>query len=151
MSVARPQRVLFLCGLNSVRSPMAAALLREMTGKGTTVASAGVRKDILDPFAAAAMAEVGIDITDHEPTTIEELEDLEGLDFSLIVTLAPEAHHIALALTHRIDAEVEYWPTADATATEGNREQRLDAYRAVRDQLSARIRERFAPRALGNE
>ena len=82
------------------------------------------------------MAEAGIDIAEHEPMTIDELEDLEGLDFDLIVTLSPEAHHTALALTHRIAAAIEYWPTADPTATEGNREQRLDAYRAVRDQLA---------------
>jgi protein-tyrosine-phosphatase len=91
------------------------------------------------------MAEAGIDISAHEPMTIEELEDLEGLDVDLIVTLSPEAHHTALALTDRIAAAVEYWPTADPTATEGNREQRLDAYRAVRDQLSERIKARFFP------
>ena len=139
----RPRAVLFVCGLNSVRSPMAAALLRQMSANGIAVASAGVRKDALDPFAVAAMAETGIDISAHEPTTIDELEDLEGLDFDLIVTLSPEAHHTALALTHRIAAAIEYWPTADPTATEGNREQRLDAYRAVRDQLMARIKARF--------
>ena len=68
---ARPQAVLFVCGMNSVRSPMAAALLRQMAGEGIAVASAGVRKDILDPFAMAAMLEAGIDITQHEPTTID--------------------------------------------------------------------------------
>jgi hypothetical protein len=46
---------------------------------------------------------------------------------------------------------VEYWPTADPSAAEGSREQRLDAYRAVRDQLLARIRERFSRRSTGNE
>jgi len=77
--------------------------------------------------------------------TFEELEDLEdGLAYDLIVTLAPEAHHKALELTHRLPAAVEYWPTADPTAIEGNREQRLDAYRAVRDQLMQRIKTRFA-------
>jgi protein-tyrosine-phosphatase len=146
---ARPRAVLFVCGLNSLRSPMAAALLRQMSGEGLTVASAGVRKDDLDHFAVAAMAEIGIDIAGHEPTTIAELEDVEGLDFDLIVTLSPEAHHTALALTHRIAAAVEYWPTADPSATEGNREQRLDAYRAVRDQLTAHIRDRFFPAAGG--
>ena len=140
---SRPQAVLFVCAFNSVRSPMAAALLRQMAGEGIAVASAGVHKDTLDPFAAAAMMEAGIDITEHEPMTIDELEDLEGLNFDLIVTLSPEAHHTALALTHRIAAAIEYWPTADPTATEGNREQRLDAYRTVRDQLTARIKARF--------
>jgi protein-tyrosine-phosphatase len=143
--------VLFVCAFNSVRSPMAAALLKQMAGEGIAVTSAGVRKDILDPFAMAAMLESGIDIAGHEPRTIVELEDLEGLDFDLIVTLSPEAHHTALALTHRIAAKVEYWPTADPTASEGNREQRLDAYRAVRDQLLRKIRERFGRESSGNE
>jgi protein-tyrosine-phosphatase len=142
-AASKPRAVLFVCAFNSVRSPMAAALLRAAAGEGLTVASAGVRKDALDPFAVAVMDENGIDISAHEPMTIDELEDIEGLDFDLIVTLSPEAHHTALALTHRIPAAVEYWPTADPTATEGNRAQRLDAYRAVRDQLQARIKARF--------
>jgi protein-tyrosine-phosphatase len=140
----RPRAVLFACGQNSIRSPMAAALARMLLPPPVRIASAGVRKGDLDPFAVAAMAEVGIDIAEHEPTTIEEIEDLDGLDFDLIVTLAPEAHHRALTLTHRIGAEVEYWQTADPSNVEGNREQRLDAYRAVRDQLAARIAARFA-------
>ena len=130
---------------------MAAALLRQMAGEGMTVASAGVRKDILDPFAMAAMLEAGIDITAHEPMTIDELEDLEGLDFDLIVTLSPEAHHKALELTRTLAADVEYWPTVDPTAIEGSREQRLNAYRDVRDQLLQRIRARFFVRPGGNE
>jgi protein-tyrosine-phosphatase len=140
-----PQAVLFACGLNSVRSPMAAALLRQMRGAPLYAASAGVRAAELDPFAVAAMAEIGIDIASHRPITFEELEDLEGLNFDLIVTLSPEAHHKALALTHRLAAEVEYWATPDPADVEGNRAQRLDAYRSVRDQLSARLRSRFFP------
>ena len=129
---------------------MAAALLKQMLGTSLYVGSAGVRKGELDGFAIAAMNEIGIDIASHEPMTFEELEDLEdGLDFDLIVTLAPEAHHKALELTHRISAAVEYWPTPDPTDIEGHREQRLDAYRAVRDQLLARISARFSPSRQG--
>ena len=147
---SKPRAVLFACGSNSVRSPMAAALMRQMFGGAFTVASAGVRKGELDAFAVAAMSEIGIDIAEHQPMTFEELEDIEdGLDFDLIVTLAPEAHHKALELTYRLAAAVEYWPTADPTVIEGNREQRLDAYRAVRDQLTARIAARFAPSQHG--
>jgi len=83
--------------------------------------------------------------------TFEEVEDLEGLNFDLVVTLAPEAHHKALDLTRTLALEVEYWPTADPTIVEGNREQRLDAYREVRDQLMRRIRQRFGTGATGNE
>ena len=151
MAVARPLAVLFACGLNSVRSPIAAGLFGQMFGRSTYVGSAGVRKGELDPFAVAVMAEIGIDISRHKPVTFEELEDLEGLNFDLIVTLTPEAHHKALELTRRVAAEVEYWPTPDPTIQEGNREQRLDAYRAVRDQLLRRIKDRFSAAPLGNE
>jgi protein-tyrosine-phosphatase len=148
---ARPQAVLFACGLNSVRSPMAAALFKRTFGRQAYVGSAGVRRGELDPFAVAAMEEIGLDIGKHRPMTFEELEDWEGLNFDLIVTLAPEAHHKALDLTRTIAAEVEYWPTPDPTIQEGSREQRLDAYRAVRDQLMHRIKERFGSMSTGNE
>lgn len=148
---SRPQAVLFTCGQNAVRSPMAAALFRHLFGKRVYVASAGVQKGELDPFAVAVMDELGIDISRHRPMTFEELEDLEGLNFDLIVTLSPPAHHKALELTRMIAADVEYWPTPDPTAVEGSREQRLDAYRAVRDDLLAHIRERFGKAATGNE
>ncbi len=148
----RPQAVLFACGLNSVRSPMAAGLFRELFGKTIYVGSAGVQHGgELDPFAVAAMAEVGIDISRHKPHTFEELDELEGLNFDLIVTLSPQAHHRALELTRTSAATVEYWPTHDPTAIEGSREQRLGAYREVRDELMARIRERFGRSGGVNE
>ena len=147
---ARPQAVLFACGMNSVRSPMAAGLFKHFFGR-TYVGSAGVRKGELDPFAVAAMEELGLDIGKHKPMTFEEMEEWEGLNFDLIVTLSPEAHHRALELTRTLAADVEYWPTPDPTPTEGTREQRMDAYRAVRDQLARRIRERFSGQQAGNE
>jgi len=147
----RPHAVLFACGMNSVRSPMAAGLLQQMFGKTVYVGSAGVQKGELDPFAVAAMEEIGIDIARHKPITFEELDELEGLNFDLVVTLSPPAHHRALELTRTTAAEVEYWPMMDPTITEGNREQRLDAYRQLRDQLMTRIRERFGRPGGGNE
>jgi protein-tyrosine-phosphatase len=150
-SAQQPLAVLFACGLNSVRSPIAAGLFSQMFGRAIYVGSAGARKGELDPFAVAVMTELGIDIARHKPVTFEELDDLEGLNFDLIVTLAPEAHHRALELTRTSGIDVEYWPTADPSAVEGSRAQRLDAYRDVRDQLLARIRQRFAGRGAGNE
>jgi protein-tyrosine-phosphatase len=148
---SRPQAVLFACGMNAIRSPMAAGLLRQLYGKMLYVASAGVRKGYLDPLAVAVMEEIGVDIARHEPVTFEELETLEGLNFDLIVTLSPPAHHKALELTRTNAASVEYWPTVDPTSVEGTREQRLESYRAVRDELMARIRERFGAPSVGNE
>jgi protein-tyrosine-phosphatase len=147
----QPLAVLFACGLNSVRSPIAAVLFAQMFGRSIYVGSAGVRKGELDPFAVAVMAEIGLDISKHKPVTFEELEEWEGLNFDLIITLAPEAHHRALELTRISGTDVEYWPTADPTVVEGNREQRLDAYRQVRDQLLERLRDRFSRQRPGNE
>jgi protein-tyrosine-phosphatase len=130
---------------------MAAALFKQMLGRQIYVASAGVRKEELDPFAVAVMEEVGIDMSRHRPMTFEELDDWEGLNVDLIVSLSPEAHHKALDLTRTMAADVEYWPTPDPTAAEGSREQRLDAYRAVRDQLTGRIKARFGGGMEGNE
>src|SRR3954469_14842115 len=139
-----PQAVLFACGQNSVRSPMAESLLRQMFPKALHVRSAGVKRGELDAFAVAVMAELGQDISKHKTKTFEDLEDWEGLNFDLIVTLSPEAHHKALELTRTVAAEVEYWPTPDPTGADGNREQKLGAYREVCDGLFARIRKRFA-------
>src|SRR6202161_3058215 len=150
-SPAQPLAVLFACSFNAIRSPMAAAMLRQMLGSSIYVGSAGVRKGDPDPFAVAVMAEIGLDISRHKPLTFEELDDLEGLNFDLIVTLAPEAPHRALEITRTSAVDVEYWPTPDPSVVEGSREQRLQAYRAVRDQLLAHINERFAARRSGNE
>jgi protein-tyrosine-phosphatase len=136
----RIQSVLFVCAFNSVRSPMAEALARHYFGKSIYVQSAGVRKSDADGFMVAALDEIGIDASRHKPRTLDELEEWEGLNFDLIVSLSPEAHHAALELTRTVAAEVEYWPTPDPTLAQGTREQMLDAYRDVRDGLSYRIR-----------
>jgi protein-tyrosine-phosphatase len=138
-----PGAVLFACTMNSVRSPMAAAILRHLAGRRAYVESAGVRAGGPDAFAQAVMDEIGIDITRHTPRTLRDLHDTS---FDLIVTLSPEAHHQALELTRTMAVDVEYWPTFDATLMvgQGSREQTLQAYRTVRDQLFKRIKQRFA-------
>jgi protein-tyrosine-phosphatase len=137
-----PGAVLFACSMNSVRSPMAAAILRHLAGRRVWVESAGVRPGSHDPFVDAVMEEIGIDVSRHLPHTLADLHDTS---FDLIVTLSPEAHHQALELTRTMAVEVEYWPTFDATIMRGlgNREQILSAYRAVRDTLFQRIKTRF--------
>jgi protein-tyrosine-phosphatase len=71
------------------------------------------------------------------------LAESHDTSFDLIVSLSPEAHHKALDLTGRFAVDVEYWPTPDPTLASGNREQILSAYRAVRDGLFRRIKQRF--------
>ena len=119
---------------------MGAAILRHLAGNRLYVESAGVRAGETDPFAIAVMEELGIDLSQHKPVSLADLHDTS---FDLIVTLAPEAHHQALELTRSQAIDVEYWPTPDPTAASGNREQILSAYRAVRDGLFQKIKQRF--------
>jgi protein-tyrosine-phosphatase len=137
-----PGAVLFACTMNAVRSPMAAAILRHLAGRRCYVESAGVRAGELDPFVVAVMDEIGIDVSQHKPRTLADLNDTS---FDLIVSLSPEAHHQALELTRTMAVDVEYWPTFDASLMmgQGNRDQTLQAYRQVRDLLFMKIKRRF--------
>lgn len=137
-----PSSVLFACTFNSIRSPMAEALLKHLHGRHIYVDSVGVRDAEIDPFAVAVMDEVGIDMSKHRAKTFDELEDTS---FDLVVSLSPEAQHSAVELTRTMACEVEFWPVLDPTAVEGSREEMLEAYRMVRDHLRRRILERFPP------
>ena len=141
IELQQASNVLFACTMNAVRSPMAAALMRHLAGEGVYVESAGVKAGALDPLAVEAMAEIGLKIGQHRPRCFEDLEDGS---FDLVITLSPEAQHKAVELTRTAATQVEYWPTIDPTAVEGSREQRLAAYRAVRDQLAERLKQRFS-------
>ncbi|MEQ8395094.1 low molecular weight phosphatase family protein [Thalassobaculum sp.] len=138
--IAQPSAVLFACNMNAVRSPMAEALLKRRLRTRVYVDSCGVRHGTLDPFVVEVMAELGIDVAKHRPKSFDELED--GF-FDLIVSLSPEAQHRSIELTRTMACDIEYWPTLDVTMLDGNRATRLDAYRAVRDELDRRIRKRF--------
>jgi protein-tyrosine-phosphatase len=137
---ALPGSVLFACTLNSVRSPMAEALLKLLHPKRIFVDSAGVRASEVHPLAVAAMAEIGIDLSRHRAKTFDALADAS---FDLIVTFAPEAHHRALELTRILACEVEYWPMFDPTIEEGSHAARLAAFQSLRDTLRERIIARF--------
>jgi protein-tyrosine-phosphatase len=135
-----PSAVLFCCTQNAIRSPMAEGMLKHLLGKKIYIDSVGVRAGELDPFAVAAMDEIGIDISKHKSKTFDTLEDSS---FDLIISLSPEAQHKAVDMTRTMACDVEFWNTFDPSIIEGSREQRMDAYRDVRDRLMERIRERF--------
>lgn len=137
---AMPSAVLFICGMNSIRSPIAETLARSLLPSTVYIASAGVEKGEPDHFVDEVLDEVGLKRISPHPKTFEELEDHY---FDLIITLSPKAHHMALELTRTTSVHVEYWPTPDPTLVRGRRSQILDAYRDVRDNLRHHIQERF--------
>ncbi|MDF2765772.1 MAG: low molecular weight phosphatase family protein [Rhodospirillales bacterium] len=142
-----PEAVLFACTRNAIRSPMAEALLKHFHGARVYVQSVGVRPVPIDPFAIAAMEEMGIDIARHRQRSFDDLEDDS---FDLVISLSPEAQHRAVEMTRHMACEVEFWNTFDPSLVEGNREVRLDAYREVRDALMRRILERFPLQRMGS-
>lgn len=141
-----PGSVLFACNHNSIRSPMAAAMLQRLHGRRIFVDSVGLRALPIDPFVVAVMEEMGIDLARHRPKSFEELEDSS---FDLVISLTPQAQHRAVELTRTMACEVEFWPSHDPSAVEGSRTEILAAYRALRDGLWRRIRERFPPGPAG--
>lgn len=143
----RPSSVLFACTFNSIRSPIAAAILRHLHGTRIHVDSVGVHARELDGFAAFVADEIGLDLHGHKPKTFEELEDSS---FDLVISLSPEAQHKAVEMTRAMACEVEFWNTLDPSIVDGPREVRLDAYRQVRDELRRRILERFPPQRLAS-
>jgi protein-tyrosine-phosphatase len=137
-----PGSVLFACTHNAIRSPMAEALLKFLHGQRIFVQSVGVRPSGTDPFAIAALDEIGLDLSRHMPKSFDDLEDDY---FDLVVSLSPEAQHRAVELTRTSSCEIEFWPTFDPSIVEGSREVRLDAYRTLRDDLLERLEQRFPP------
>jgi protein-tyrosine-phosphatase len=136
----RPGAVLFACSLNSVRSPMAEALMKHLLGTTIFVDSAGVQCTGLDPFVLEVVSEVGYERKEHHSKTLDELQDHA---FDLIIALTPEARDRAEEVVKGEAVDVEYWPVEDPTLEGGSRAQRLDAYRRLRDDLIVRIKDRF--------
>lgn len=135
-----PSAVLFACTMNSIRSVMAAGILKWLHGTRIYVDSVGVRKGEPDGFAIEVMDEIGIDISRHRPKTFEELDDD---NFDLVISLSPEAQHKAVEMTRTFACDVEFWRTFDPSILEGSRDMRLDGYREVRDDLMKRLKARF--------
>jgi len=120
---------------------MGEALLKHLLGHRIYVDSVGVRSGEIDPFVVEVMDEIGIDVSRHRSKSFDDLEDTS---YDLIISLSPEAQHKAVDLTRTMACDVEFWNTFDPTLVEGSRENRLQAYRDVRDQLKKRIEDRFA-------
>lgn len=130
--------VLFACNMNSVRSPMAAALLRRQAGDAVKIDSAGVYEGGLDPFVEIVMGELGVSMHDHEPKT---LDDVDLSKFDVVIALTPEA--AIEARRHLPRASIEFWDTENPSEERGGRDAIISAYRGVRDALTEKLRRRF--------
>ncbi|MCY4035659.1 MAG: arsenate reductase ArsC [Hyphomicrobiales bacterium] len=135
-----PDAVLFACNQNSIRSPMAEAILKHILGDKIYVDSCGLVASEIDPFVLAVMDEINIDLSKHKAKSFDNLADTS---FNLIIALTPESLECANEFTRAISVAVEYWPTSNPSDTIGSREHKLEAYRRVRDDLIKQIQKRF--------
>ncbi|TVS16633.1 MAG: arsenate reductase ArsC [Gammaproteobacteria bacterium] len=117
-------RILFLCVSNAARSQMAEGLARALLPASVTVESAGSEPGTLNPDAVAVMAEIGIDISKHQPKGLDAV-DVAGAD--VIVTLcADEICPVVPGAVKRL-----HWPISDPVDVESSR--------AARAQIQDRI------------
>ena len=130
-------RLLFLCVANSSRSQMAEGLARRMVPPDATVQSAGSAPTEVNPFAVAAMKEVGIDLSTHRSTSVDEI-DRATVD-TVITLCAEEVCPVFLG-----DAERHHWPFPDPAAATGSDADKLAAFREVRDAIKAKLEAFFA-------
>lgn len=138
--------VLFVCSMNSVRSPMAAALVRQAFPGRIIARSVGVNGGKADQFVHEVMEEIGIDMSVHTPHILDELV---ANRFDLVVTLSDDAPE-AVARKGLEAGEVEQWTVTDPSLVEGSRDVVLSAYRELRDGLRRRVRNRLEPLVSGS-
>lgn len=129
-------RVLFLCTHNSARSQMAEGLLRHLAGDRFDAHSAGTEATHVRPLAARAMDEIGVDISRQESKTLDRYLQ-EPFDYVVTVCdAANEACPVFPGAKERL-----HWSFPDPSQATGTEEERLGVFRAVRDEVRARIEE----------
>ena len=137
-----PNSVLFVCQLNSIRSPMAEALARKLYDGKTYSDSCGVHAGDLDDFMVTVLAEQGMDMSGHEAQSMAQLQDS---NFDHVVAFTDSAFKAASAVFEDSDAQIALWPMPDTTQGSLDVRAMLDNYRSVRDMIKTRMIREFGP------
>ncbi|MFC2077012.1 arsenate reductase ArsC, partial [candidate division KSB1 bacterium] len=124
------KRILFLCTGNSARSQMAEGLINGRFGDAYTAFSAGLEPSRVNPRAIRTMEEIGLDISGQLSKHVDEFEDEK---FDAVITLCADARdncpvYIGEASKYHLGFE-------DPAAATGSKEERLETFRAVRDDI----------------
>lgn len=129
------KRVLILCTGNSARSQMAEGLLRTLSAGALEVYSAGTAPSQVNPLAIRAMAERGIDISQHRS---KHLNEFLAQPFDVVITVCDQAAEVCPVFPGR--AERIHWSFPDPAAAQGTEEERMNAFRQVRDALETQLK-----------
>lgn len=128
--------VLFISSGNNARSQMAEAWLRALAGDAYEAHSAGSAPKVLDPLAATVMAERGIDMGGQRPKALQEY--IGTTEFAFIITVCDQKERGCPMFPGK--GTREYWPFDDPGRAGGTADERLVAYRDLRDGIEARVR-----------
>lgn len=131
-------KVLFLCTGNSARSQMAEGYLRSVAGERFDVMSAGIEPKGLNPLAVAAMLEIGIDISSQRS---KDVADFVGTPVQYVVTVCSNAREKCPVFPATV--KFMHWDLDDPAAVQGTEEEKLAAFRQVRDEIFAHIGNEF--------
>ena len=129
-----PGAVLFACTLNSVRSPMAAGIMRHLFGRSVYVDSVGARAGELDPLAVDVMDEIGIEIGKHKPKSFDEFEDTS---FDLVITLCDKVREVCPEFPDT--PEALHWSVPDPATAPGTDDETYAVFERTAVDLEARI------------
>ena len=135
-----PKSVLFVCYLNSIRSPMAEGLCKNLYGSNIYVQSCGLEIGEIDDLMVAVMKEKGIDMSEHSAKRLSELSDTS---FDLVIAFTEDAGKAAEGVFEGQDTEIEVWPTPDPTHGVLDVRAMMNNYRSVRDYIEVRLKKRL--------
>ena len=125
------KRVLFLCAHNSARSQMAEGFLRAFAGERFEIQSAGTRATRVQPLAIAVMREAGVDISQHQSKSVDDV----GEGWDVVVTVCDAS----CPVPPRSGLKLR-WKVPDPSLAHGTESARLEVFRRVRDSIRARVR-----------
>ncbi len=128
--------ILFMCVANSARSQMAEGLAKKIFGTAVNVESAGSQPKNVNPFATAAMKEIGIDLSNHYSKSYDELKPSFIVQLDYVITLCAEEVCPSM-VTQK--AQKVHWPLPDPAGKQGSDEEQLSRFRETRDSIASRI------------
>lgn len=131
------KKVLFICIHNSARSQMAEAWLNKICGDFFAAQSAGLEPGILNPLVVEVMREVGIDLSKKGTQRVFDVWK-SGELFAYVVTVCDESSAEQCPIFPGTGSRL-HWGFPDPSALTGSREEKLQAVRAIRDEIRAKV------------
>ena len=130
----KKQRVLIVCTGNSARSQIAEGLIRHEAADQFDVFSAGTHPAPVRTEAVAVMKELGIDISGQRS---KPLSEFVGGEFDFVITVCDRAREECPVFSGVLDRL--HWPFEDPAGFTEVGEERVQAFRRLRDRIHARV------------